>query len=314
MPYDGQDLRRMLEAARDAISRHIDEVNALNVFPVPDGDSGTNLTLTLQAATKALEGSEETHAGQVAAKAARGALLGARGNSGVIFSQILRGISKGLEGVERFDSAEFARALRSAREHAYKSVLEPVEGTILTVVREAAERAERVAATGASLVELFQETVTAAGEAVARTTDLLPVLKQAGVVDSAGKGLHYILDGMYRAVADGRLAGAAANGLAGAAGQAEARMEGEASQEYGFEVQFMIEGERLDVAAIRARVAEMGESVLVVGDETMVKVHVHTLDPDRVIAYANSLGDPQQLTLENLDQQAEAFREAHGGR
>ncbi|MBX6350170.1 MAG: DAK2 domain-containing protein [Clostridia bacterium] len=321
MAYDGRHIRRMVRAGHEAIARHIDEVNALNVFPVPDGDSGTNLTLTLEAAVRALGDDEERHAGQVAAKAARGALLGARGNSGVIFSQILRGLAKGLEGLASFEAPDFARALKEASAYAYRAVIEPVEGTILTVVREAAERAEEAAQGGAELVAVLERAVAAAEAAVAKTTELLPVLKEAGVVDSAGKGLHYILDGMCRALAEESLAGVTAD-RAGRPEAAEARAEGArepaessagaaSGRRYGVEVQFMLEGRGLDVEEIRRRIAEMGESVLVVGDETTVKVHVHTLDPDRVVEYAKTLGRPEALTFEDLDAQAEAFREAH---
>src|SRR5579885_2052956 len=188
--FDGQDLKKAILAGAAWLEEHKNAINALNVFPVPDGDTGSNMSATMQSAIRDIVQSEETSAAVISAKIARGALLGARGNSGVILSQILRGLAQGLEKKQTF----------TAQQLAYRAVLKPVEGTILTVVRETAEAAQASAQRGDDLVALIQEMVTAARQSVARTPDLLPTLKQAGVVDSGGQGFCTILEGVWRYV------------------------------------------------------------------------------------------------------------------
>jgi len=196
---DGRDLKKALEGAKLHIERHIDEVNSLNVFPVPDGDTGINMFLTMKSATEAIEGAGSS-AGLVATSAAKGALLGARGNSGIILSQILRGIAKGLEGRETFSFTDFAHALNIGSEQAYKVVEKPVEGTILTVIREASTEASRVAEKKTSFARAISAVVLRARETVKRTPEMLPVLKEAGVVDAGAKGLYYFFKGMESAI------------------------------------------------------------------------------------------------------------------
>src|SRR5690348_11753140 len=196
--FDGQDLKKAMQSGAAWLAEHRDAINALNVFPVPDGDTGSNMSLTMQAATRAIEASTETSAGIIAAKLSRGALLGARGNSGAILSQILRGLAQGLDKKQTFTAADLASAMQAAQQLAYRAVLKPVEGTILTVVRETARAAQASAERGDDLVTLVQEMVTTARQSVARTPDLLPTLKQAGVVDSGGQGFCTILEGIWR--------------------------------------------------------------------------------------------------------------------
>ncbi|HLY32882.1 MAG TPA: DAK2 domain-containing protein, partial [Ktedonobacterales bacterium] len=196
--FDGQELKKAIMAGHAWLERHRDAINALNVFPVPDGDTGTNMSLTMRAATKEIRDASDTSACVIAEKLSRGALMGARGNSGVILSQILRGLSNNLDNKATLTAQDFAEAMQGAAKAAYQAVITPIEGTILTVVREAAEAARQSAARGADLPTLFEDTVQAAKAAVARTPDLLPRLKEAGVVDAGGQGLTAILEGMSR--------------------------------------------------------------------------------------------------------------------
>src|SRR5579864_90291 len=198
--FDGQDLKRAMLVGAAWLEEHREAINALNVFPVPDGDTGSNMSATMQAAIRAIEASTETSAGVIAAKLSHGALLGARGNSGVILSQILRGLAQGLDKKQTFTSGDLAFAMQAAQQLAYRAVLKPVEGTILTVIRETAEAAQISASQVDDLVSLMQDIVMAARQSVARTPDLLPVLKQAGVVDSGGQGFWTILEGVWRYV------------------------------------------------------------------------------------------------------------------
>ncbi len=197
---DGQDLKRALVTAKAQLERHIDEVNSLNVFPVPDGDTGTNMFMTMASAVKAIEETEDTSVAIVSASAAKGALMGARGNSGVILSQILRGMADSMKEKETLSSRDLAQALRAASEKAYKTVSEPVEGTILTAIRAASEAASAAASKGASFSRTVASVVSRVRTTVKKTPDMLPVLKEAGVVDAGAKGLYYFFKGMENAI------------------------------------------------------------------------------------------------------------------
>src|SRR5579859_8145176 len=198
--FDGQDLKRAILSGAASLAEHREIINALNVFPVPDGDTGSNMYATIQAAFRDVINSEDTSAGVISARLAHGALLGARGNSGVILSQILRGLAHGLEKKQTFSALDLALALDEAQRLAYRAVIKPVEGTILTVARETAEAALASAQRGDDLVMMMQEAIIAARQSVARTPDLLPTLKQAGVVDAGGQGFCTILEGVWRYV------------------------------------------------------------------------------------------------------------------
>ncbi|HQX01757.1 MAG TPA: DAK2 domain-containing protein, partial [Anaerolineales bacterium] len=200
LPIDGQSFKRLIDAGLTWLRTNKDTVNALNVFPVPDGDTGTNMTLTLQAAWNEIKDSGTNHLGEMAALVSKGALMGARGNSGVITSQILRGFSRGVHDKAVLDVAAIARAFGEARDTAYKGVVRPVEGTILTVIKEVAIATEAALGSVKDPIAMLEVAVRAADEAVKKTPELLPVLKQAGVVDSGGKGLFFILEGMLRHV------------------------------------------------------------------------------------------------------------------
>src|SRR5437763_9257209 len=309
--FDGQDLKKAMLAGAASLEEHREIINALNVFPVPDGDTGSNLYATVQAAFRDVINSEDTSAGVISAKLAHGALLGARGNSGVIFSQILRGLAYGLDKKQTFSALDLAFALDEAQRLAYRAVIKPVEGTILTVVRETAEAAMASAKRGDDLVMMMQESIVAARQSVARTPDLLPTLKQAGVVDSGGQGFCTILEGIWRyirgeAVHLGAAEAAALSPAAPASLETQAK-KGRVTieEEFGYEVVFLLRGESLDVDRIRQTIIDMGGvSTVVAGDEKMLKVHTHISWPGKILDYGVSLGSLLDINIENLQEQS----------
>ena len=315
---DGAGLLAAFRAAVGNLEAHVDEVNALNVFPVPDGDTGSNMLATVQAALAEAEAVADSSADRVAQAISFGALMGARGNSGVIASQIFRGMADGLGGKQRFNGADLAHALTQGTATAYKAVAKPVEGTILTVVREAAAAAVSAADGGGDLEDVLTAAVDAAHQAVAKTPSLLPILRDAGVVDAGGEGLYRLLEGTLTYLVSRAPAGV--SGLDAAARAAEARAArassmpaAPADEVFGYETMFLLQsrGAPLDVAGLRADLATMGESVLVAGDSRAVKVHVHSDRPDVVIALGLSLGALTRITVENLDAQSHEVREKH---
>jgi DAK2 domain fusion protein YloV len=299
--FDGSALRKAFRTALARVESHVDELNRLNVFPVPDGDTGVNMMLTLRAANRAIADLASNSAAVVAATAARGALLGASGNSGVILSQILRGIARGLEMKDRFSPSHFAQALHAAAEHAYRAVTNPAEGTILTVSKDVARTALTMAERGAGFSEMMSAVVTQADRTVKKTPEMLPQLKEAGVEDAGARGLLYVLQGMKDAISSrvGRVrVGRSAKRAAPAAAKAR-----HVERRYGFDVQFLLRGNHLPVAEIRHRIETMGESVLVVGDEEIVRVHIHTLEPEAVLNYARGVGDVSDVEVQDMDEQ-----------
>lgn len=297
----GEGLRRALEAGTAWLERHVETINALNVYPVPDGDTGTNMLLTMRAALAELNNSPSQWAAAVAHAVSYGALMGARGNSGVILSQLLRGLAKSLDKKETFTALELAQAMKEASAIAYKGVIKPVEGTILTVAREAANAALAAAEEKNDILYVLERTVAEAKRSVARTPSLLPVLAEAGVVDAGGQGLFVILEGALRF-----LQGRAVEVIpAELATTVDLRVfEGE---KYGYDTQFIIQGENLDVEAIREAIATMGDSVLVVGDSQTVKVHLHTDEPGTPLNYAAALGSLRDIVIENMQEQYQEF-------
>jgi len=302
---DGERFKRLVYAGLVWLRQHQEEINALNVFPVPDGDTGTNMVLTMQAAWEEVAGVDENNVGKVAHRVAHGALMGARGNSGVILSQIWRGMARHLDNKEWLTASDLAAALEEGVRTAYKGVIRPVEGTILTVAREAAEEASLAAGRTTDLSVVLERAVRRAWDALARTPDLLPVLAEAGVVDAGGQGLCVILEGMMRTLR-GEVMGesaAVATTVMGPAFAAEAVPE----EEYGYDVQFLIVGQNLDVEAIRRDIDAMGTSTLVVGDSEMVKVHVHVPDPGVPLSYAVRLGSLRDVVVEDMQAQYREF-------
>jgi uncharacterized protein len=304
--YDGQTLKQALKSAELLLEKRIDEVNSLNVFPVPDGDTGINMYLTLQSANDAVKDLTTASAAEISSKAAMGALMGARGNSGVIFSQIMRGLAKGLEGKERFSAVDFAQALKLASNAAYQSMLEPVEGTILTVIRESAESAMQQAGEGADLKKTISAATSQARDSVTRTPELLKVLKDAGVVDAGGKGLFYFFQGMKVFITHNM------NPVEGIkARRKTTRVNSECV--YGFDLQFLVEGHDLPIAEMREKINSLGNSVLVVGDEDLVRVHVHTRTPQEIMDYCAARGRLKDIINDNMDDQVKKFKTGRSG-
>ena len=290
---------RWLEINAEAIDR-------LNVYPVPDGDTGTNMVLTLRAAIREATDNPSNNVDAVAAHLARGALLGARGNSGVILSQIIRGLAEGLEGHREFGVAQFGTALERAYQVGYKAVTNPVEGTILTVARDAGEAAQAAQAHVASVEDLIAQVVDATRESVANTPNLLDVLAEAGVVDAGGQGLHVIYEGLLRSLRNEPLPETAE--MDRATDVFAAFADAHQTDEHGFCTEFVVHGTDLDTDAMRAEFALIGGSLLVVGDESLVRVHVHTEQPGDAITAAMSYGELDQLKADNMDiQQARNF-------
>ena len=312
--WDGVELMAALRSGLDRLESRVEEINALNVFPVPDGDTGTNMLATLKAAIA--EGDASLATGvtaidEVSAAVARGALLGARGNSGVLLSQILRGLPQAVRGRQRARATEIAQSLSIGVLHAYSAVATPTEGTILTVAREVAAAAMKESE-GASELRPFLESIAATARiSVEKTPTLLAVLREAGVVDSGGAGLQLILEGIANvpSVAPSRgtvEAERRSSTLPPSKPAVVAAPVDAAPTEFGYETVFILSSPTtpLDLAAIRAHLETIGESVLVAGDEVTCKVHVHNLRPDEVLAYGISLGDVRAVTIENLDQQS----------
>jgi DAK2 domain fusion protein YloV len=304
------------------LERNRDHVNSLNVFPVPDGDTGTNMLLTMRSAFARIESGDQLPVGKAAEQLAQGALMGARGNSGVILSQIWRGLAASLSGKEVFTTADLAQALQSASDTAYKGVMRPVEGTILTVIREGAAEAAESARKSSDLRFMLERVLERCQQALERTPELLPILRQAGVVDSGGQGLVYILEGMMR-YAQGRLTLSGPPEIATvpltaapveaepAPAQARAVPEG-GSLEFPYDVQFIVTGRDLNVVEVRSRIDAMGDSTVVVGDEKTIKVHVHVKDPGQPLSYGIGLGHVSDVVVENMQEQMEEI--VHGGK
>ena len=300
----GEELKRLLGAGTAWLEKNATAINLLNVFPVPDGDTGTNMLLTMQAALEEIAHSPDHFVAAIAHGVAHGALMGARGNSGVILSQLFRGLVKGLDGEENLSAAKFAAAMKEASAVAYRGVIKPVEGTILTVAREAAEAAVAAAAERDDLLYVLERVVAAAKESVARTPSLLSVLREAGVVDAGGQGLFIILEGILRFV-KGESMEVAMPAEAAVAKMSTAPSEG--GMEYGYCTEFIIEGRDLNLEEIKEKIDSLGDSTMVVGDENLVRVHIHTFRPGSVIEYATGLGVLHKIKVDNIQDQHRHF-------
>ena len=315
----GQELRDMFMIATNWLEKSAPEIDALNVFPVPDGDTGTNMLLTMRSTLEEAYRAPDRSASAVAQAIAKGALMGARGNSGVILSQIWHGLAHGLAEKESFTGRDLADALLLASAMAYKGINNPVEGTILTVVREAASAAQAQAASGSDdLISVMEATIDAARKSVANTPTLLDVLREAGVVDAGGQGLYTILEGALH-----YLKGdveemqfrkpymiASSTPLTARTPQMVAAEE----EPYGYCTEFLLKGQGLDPDKLRMKLNKKGESLIVVGDESTVRVHIHTLDPGNVLRYATLLGTVHQVSIRNMDEQHEDYLKMQEGR
>ncbi|MBM3158040.1 MAG: DAK2 domain-containing protein, partial [Chloroflexi bacterium] len=307
----GQNLRDMFEIATNWLEKSAADIDALNVFPVPDGDCGTNMLLTMRSSLEEAFRAADHDISAIAQAMAKGALMGARGNSGVILSQIWRGIAETLQDKETANSQDIAAALVRGSEMAYKGLSNPVEGTMLTVMREAAAAAQQLASDGSSdVIAVLEATVDASRDSVANTPNLLSVLKEAGVVDAGGEGLYTLFDGALRylrgeaeemklrkpqlVVADIHAAGLP-------------QMEVEPEVPYGYCTEFLLKGESLKPDEIRAKLEKKGQSVIVVGDEMAVRVHIHTLRPGTILNYASRVGTMHDVNIRNMDEQHQDF-------
>jgi DAK2 domain fusion protein YloV len=302
---DGKLLKKLVFAGVTWLNTNQQTVNSLNVFPVPDGDTGTNMSLTMQAALQEIAKNDSANAGQVAHSIAHGALMGARGNSGVIFSQIWRGIARSLDAKAEIDSELFANAWKEARETAYKGVVRPVEGTILTVASDIAAAAEQAHREGCQFPEMIIRVVAAADLSVQRTPELLPVLRQAGVVDAGGKGLFFFLEGMQRYF-EGKPLDKALMSVPPLESLDLSRAEElvEAGQDFEIVVDF-IPLAPLDLPQFYANLEQMGTSIQIGQGDDLYRMHIHVPTDKRYepIDYILQLGTVSKVAIENLQEQ-----------
>jgi DAK2 domain fusion protein YloV len=305
------DLRRIVSTYRDALRSHQDELNALNVYPVPDGDTGTNMALTLESVVGELDDAGGTPAMDEVCQAIRhGSLMGARGNSGVILSQILRGLADTFSPLEAVSGTDVAAGLRRAADAAYQAVLRPVEGTILTVVRSAAESVERAVSEGeTTLAGVLERAAGAARDAVASTPELLPVLREAGVVDAGGRGFELLLAACLNVVAGAPLPEAeevhsrvevAAVGAGSAVGTTA---NGGGIADLRYEVMFFLEAPDAQIGGFRSQWGELGDSIVVVGGDGLWNCHVHTDDIGGAIEAGIAVGRPRDIRVTDLLEQ-----------
>ncbi|MDQ5820590.1 MAG: DAK2 domain-containing protein [Actinomycetota bacterium] len=298
-------VREFAHVALASLERNRQRIDDLNVYPVPDGDTGTNLTLTARSVVEDLDKTTAADRPALAHAVTRAALMGARGNSGVIFSQIVRGAAEVLGAAERLNSPTFARALRGASDAAYRAVRRPVEGTMLSVIREMAEEAEERATTpDLPLPELLSAVVARGEDALARTPEQLAVLREAGVVDAGGAGLLEIVRGLA--------AGVAGEPIPEAPEHREELGFDAIHQElsrYRYCTVFVVEGEGLDREALEAELEPLGDSLLVVGDDTALKIHVHTDDPGQILSMGGAIGVLDGVEIANMHRQTEERQE-----
>src|SRR5438067_22328 len=309
---DAAHLREVVVGYRDALRAHQEKLNRLNVYPVSDGDTGTNMALTLESVVSALDGADDM--GTTCKAISHGSLMGARGNSGVILSQVLRGMTDTIKESAAVDGTAIAEALRHASEAAYSAVMRPVEGTILTVVRESATAAGAAAANGDGLDRVLEAAATAAGESLARTPELLPVLKEAGVVDAGAAGYVLLLDVLLHVV-DGRpvpepeLVAAARPTLSTAAVAAgHVEPEGATVTNLRYEVMYFLEAPDESIPAFKNVWAGIGDSIVVVGGDGIWNCHIHTDDIGAAVEAAIETGRPRNIRVTDLMEQVEEER------
>lgn len=315
---------KMINSAASALQDNAEKINKLNVFPVPDGDTGTNMTLSMASGAEYERAEDDTSLGSLAKATSKGLLMGARGNSGVILSQIFRGFANSVDGKQTLSARDFADALMGGAETAYKAVMKPTEGTILTVIREAAAAANRAAKQTEDVVEVMHETLDAAEKALAKTPDLLPALKEVGVVDSGGQGLVIVFQAFYGALSGEEItSGNVDNAGLEAMIQSmhNAGVQGDLDPQdikYGYCTEIMVDiaqgttyDKDFDYDTFYNYLAGLGDSLLVINDDEVVKVHVHTENPGAVIEWGTHFGSLRKVKVDNMrNQQAEAAEKA----
>ncbi|EEG77199.1 DAK2 domain-containing protein [Dethiobacter alkaliphilus] len=299
----GSDLKQMLIAGARLLENNKEIINAMNTFPVPDGDTGTNMSLTMRSALNEVQKASDDSFSAVAKALSTGSLLGARGNSGVILSQLFRGFAKGLEGKEKIVPKDFAAALQAGVDTAYKAVMKPVEGTMLTIARESAKAAATSAGRRKGFTQVLMDVVQHAEAVLEKTPEMLPVLKEAGVVDAGGKGLIHIYEGFLLYLLGEEIPEAVVQ-------QEEQQvpvkpMEAFKTEDilFSYCTEVMVRGERLDADKIREQIKNLGDSLLAVGDEAVVKVHIHTNNPGQVLEACLSYGTLHNIKIDNMKEQ-----------
>lgn len=329
---NGTQFAKMVLSGADSLNRHAELVNSLNVFPVPDGDTGTNMNLTMTAGVAEMKAKPSSSIGKTAEVLSKGLLMGARGNSGVILSQLFRGFSRGVAGLDEVNSVQFAQAMQTGVDTAYKAVVKPVEGTILTVAKEAAKHAVHIARRTPDVRELVVEVLAHAKTALAKTPDLLPVLKQVGVVDSGGQGLVYIYEGFLHYLDTGAIEGAHAEvvtpsmSAAPAARPVHVQTESQSAQsklntediEFLYDMEFFIDRTRGSIRTFnedtfRKALAQNGDSIIVIADDEIVKVHVHSRKPGEVLDLAMQYGELIRIHILNMREQHRELLEGEHG-
>ena len=319
---DGKRFAEMIFQAAAHLSANAKYVDSLNVFPVPDGDTGTNMNLSLTSGAKEVRKNVQDHIGKVGAALAKGLLMGARGNSGVILSQIFRGFAKSIEDKPVLDGKAFAAAFEAGVQTAYKAVMKPVEGTILTVAKDSAKKAVESAKKHSDIVKIMEDIVAEAKASLQRTPDLLPVLKEVGVVDSGGQGLVFVYEGFLA-----ELKGEKLSGVEAAVPSMEELVKAEHHRsvqsqlatediEFGYCTEFMVRFEQDKIAQnpfteqkFREDLSKYGDSLLVVADDDVVKVHIHSEQPGEVLTYGQRYGSLFNIKIENMRQQHTAIVE-----
>ncbi|MCY7793391.1 DAK2 domain-containing protein [Bacillus haynesii] len=314
---DGKAFAEMVLYGAHHLSQNANVVDALNVFPVPDGDTGTNMNLSMTSGAKEVEQIDTANIGKVAQSLSRGLLMGARGNSGVILSQLFRGFGKSIEQKSDINAKEFAAAFQAGVDTAYKAVMKPVEGTILTVAKDAAKKAVLTAQTETDIIKVMEAVVNEAEASLERTPELLPVLKEVGVVDSGGKGLLYVYEGFLASLKGEKLSEKAAalpslDDLVSAEHHKNAQSHMNTEDiEFGYCTEFMVKldsGKRnFNEDAFRQDLSGFGDSLLVVSDENIAKVHIHAEYPGEVMTYAQKYGSLINMKIENMREQHSAI-------
>lgn len=295
----GEHFYAMMQNASNRLESQSDYVNSLNVFPVPDGDTGTNMSMTFKASVKEIDGFNSDNIGEVSKKLSKGALMGARGNSGVILSQILRGISKGLEGKATVSVKEFAAAIEEGSKAAYKAVMRPTEGTILTIIRTAGEVA--MASHANCMEDLMVEICKECKIMLDKTPEMLPALKKAKVVDSGGMGLLIILEGMLEALKNDLKIEMPEKSTSGKSAEISAQGTVNADEiKFGYCTEFIILGDANKANEFRDEIESLGDSMIVVGYEDVIKVHIHTNDPGKVLQKAVTIGELSKIKIDNM--------------
>lgn len=317
MYINGELLKNMFKLAAAELNKNREIVDALNVFPVPDGDTGTNMSLTMNAAVLEVDKVTSNSAAEVAKAMAKGSLMGARGNSGVILSQIFRGFAKGCEDKQHLSSVDLAKAMKEASDTAYKAVMKPVEGTILTVIRKTGEKAMDYTEDEVAIDELMKILIRKAEDTLDKTPEYLEVLRQAGVVDAGGKGLVCILKGFYSAILGKEIETETVTMPFGTkmneavlSEHAAARAQGEIK--FGYCTEFILQTKTSEVGKLKEIIQTLGDSMVFVQDEDIVKIHIHTNNPGEALESALEHGELLNIKIENMRQQHSAILENEG--